>query len=157
MDSRRISPRTALLAAAALLAPVWALLAGGTDTPALLSQTEPPAEARYRGCDAEGWCLFQIESQQPLARQVVRVRPEGVAQAAASDPIALELRNRLNALLASMIHQSKQIVLRDLRPLDDGTFAAAITVNGVELAEDPLLVELGRRAGRPGKAVQRPE
>ncbi len=54
----------------------------------------------------------------------------------------IAVRDRLNALLASMIHQSKHIVLHDLRELDDGTFAATVTVNGQALASDPLLVEL---------------
>jgi hypothetical protein len=146
-----------LPAAAALLAPTSALLADGTDDSPSIFKDVPPAEAQYRGCDAAGWCLFQVESRHPLAESLVRVRPVGVAQATPGAPIALELRDRLNALLASMIHQSKRIVLRDLRPLDDGTFAAAVTVDGVELAEDPFLVEAGRRAVPPGKALRQPE
>jgi hypothetical protein len=55
---------------------------------------------------------------------------------------SVAVRDRLNALLASMIHQSKRIVLDDLRELDDGTFAATVTVNGQALASDPILVEL---------------
>jgi len=47
--------------------------------------------------------------------------------------------------------------LHSLRPLDDGTFAAAITVNGVDLTEDSVLVEVGQRAGPEGRRVQRPE
>ena len=59
---------------------------------------------------------------------------------ATSHPVAV--RDRLNALLASMIHQAKHIVLHDLRELDDGTFAATVTVNGQALVSDPILVEL---------------
>lgn len=55
---------------------------------------------------------------------------------------SVAVRDRLNALLASMIHQHKQIILHNLRELDDGTFAAAVTVNGANLASDPILVEL---------------
>ncbi len=44
-----------------------------------------------------------------------------------------------------MIHQHKRIELHDLRELDDGTFAATVTVNGVELAIDPMLAQLGAR------------
>jgi hypothetical protein len=47
-----------------------------------------------------------------------------------------------------MIHQHKQIVLHDLRELDDGTFAATVTVNGVNLASDPILVELHEKNAR---------
>ncbi len=74
---------------------------------------------------------------------MLRVRPEGVPQISGDEDIALALRDRLNALLASMIHQHKRIELHDLRELDDGTFAATITVNGAELAADPVLEKLG--------------
>ncbi len=58
------------------------------------------------------------------------------------DAGSIAVRDRLNALLASMIHQHKHIVLHDLRELDDGTFAATVTVNGVNVASDPILLEL---------------
>jgi len=58
------------------------------------------------------------------------------------DAISIAVRDRLNALLANMIHQSKHIVLHDVRELDDGTFAATVTVNGANLASDPILLEL---------------
>lgn len=154
MNSRRSFSRMPLLIAAALLAQALTLLADGADLREPLSPAAPPTEAQYRGCDAAGWCLFQIESRQPMPESLVRVRPDGVAQAAPGDPIALELRDRLNALLASMIHQAKRIVLRGLRPLDDGTFTAAITVNGVELAEDPFLIEMVKSTG---ETARRPE
>jgi hypothetical protein len=36
-------------------------------------------------------------------------------------------------------------VLHDLHELNDGTFAATVTVNGVDLASDPALLELGEK------------
>jgi len=58
------------------------------------------------------------------------------------DAISIAVRDRLNTLLASMIHQSKRIVLHDLRKLDDGTSTATVTVNGANLASDAILLEL---------------
>ena len=69
----------------------------------------------------------------------------------ADDGISIAVRDRLNALLASMIHQHKRIVLHDLRELDDGTFAATVTVNGVNLASDPILVELNEKIARASR------
>ena len=64
--------------------------------------------------------------------------------------MSIAVRDRLNALLADMIHQAKHIVLHDLRELGDGTFAAIVTVNGANLASDPILVELrGKVASQP--------
>jgi len=71
-----------------------------------------------------------------------RVRPDGVARMSGNDAISIAIRDRLNALLASMIHQNKRIELHDLRKLDDETFAATVTVNGANLASDPILLEL---------------
>ena len=81
---------------------------------------------------------------------MLRVRPAGVPQISGDEDVALALRDRLNALLASMIHQHKRIELHDLRELDDGTFAATVTVNGVELATDSMLAQLG------AKKIRRP-
>jgi len=89
MDFRKISRQTALLAAV-LFVPGHAHPAGGTDTPAPLTQILPAAEAQYRGCDARGWCLFEIESRESIARTPVRVRPDGVARVAAGDPVAVQ-------------------------------------------------------------------
>jgi hypothetical protein len=100
-------------------------------------------EAQFRGCDAAGWCKFWIESLHPSAQSPHRVRPDGVVRLRGNDAIAV--RDRLNALLANMIHQTKHIVLRDLRELEDGTFAAAVSVNDVDLASDPVLLELRQR------------
>lgn len=82
---------------------------------------------------------------------MLRVRPAGVPQISGDEDVALALRDRLNALLASMIHQHKRIELHDLRELDDGTFAATVTVNGVELATDSMLAQLG------AKKIRRPQ
>jgi len=43
-----------------------------------------------------------------------------------------------------MIHQHKRILLHDLRELEDGTFAGTVTVNGANVASDPILLELRR-------------
>lgn len=97
-------------------------------------------EARFRGCESAGWCRFVIGDV--AASTVLRVRPEGVAHAPHDDSTGPAVRNRLNELLSSMIHQNKHIVLKDLRELDDGTYAAVVTVNGIDLAADARLVEL---------------
>ena len=97
-------------------------------------------EAQFRGCDAAGWCRFWTESLHPVAQSLLRVRPDGVMQMRDGDAIAV--RDRLNVLLANMIHQAKHIVLRDLRELEDGTFAAAVSVNDIDLASDAVLLEL---------------
>jgi len=99
-------------------------------------------EAQFRGCETAGWCRFWIESLDPLAESLRRVRPDGVLRAPGDHAVAIAVRDRLNVLLASMIHQAKRIVLHDLRELDDGTFAATVTVNGENIAEDPILLEL---------------
>jgi len=101
-----------------------------------------PLDAQFRGCESAGWCRFWIESLDPLAVSLYRVRPDGVSRMPRDDATAVAVRDRLNALLASMIHQSKRIMLHGLRELDDGTFAATVTVNGQALASDPILVEL---------------
>jgi hypothetical protein len=101
-----------------------------------------PVEAQFRGCESAGWCRFWIELPDPLAESLYRVRPDGVSRMPGGDSISIAVRDRLNTLLASMIHQSKRIVLHDLRALGDGTFAATVTVNEANLASDPILVEL---------------
>ena len=80
------------------------------------------------------------------AEPLCRVRPDGVPRARGNDALAITIRDRLNALLASMIHQHKRIRLYGLRELDDGTFGAAVTVNEADLASDPALLELHRTA-----------
>ena len=104
---------------------------------------EPDAEvdAQFHGCESAGWCRFAIEALDP-SKSPYRVRPDGVPRTPINDVAATAIRDRLNALLASMIHQHKRIVLHHLRELDDGTLAASVTVNGANLASDPVLVEL---------------
>ena len=96
-------------------------------------------EVLFRGCDAAGWCRFVTEHSDPSAVVQYRVRPRGVAQTSGDGAAALAVRDRLNALLSSMIHQNKQIVLEGLRELDDGTFTATVIVNGIDVVPDPLL------------------
>ena len=105
-------------------------------------------EAQFRGCDSAGWCRFWIEPLHPSEEALHRVRPDGVARMPGDAAISIAVRDRLNALLASMIHQNKRIVLHDLRALNDGTFAATVTVNGANVESDPILLEL--REKRPG-------
>ncbi len=132
----------ALAAGAALLGLLSVSVAIRAEPPAPHPRHAEPLEAQFRGCESAGWCRFWIESLDPLAASLYRVRPDGVARMPGDDAISAAVRDRLNALLASMIHQHKHIVLRDLRELDDGTFAATVTVNGQALASDPILVEL---------------
>ncbi len=118
------------------------------EPPALHPGHDEPVEAQFRGCDSAGWCRFWIEPQNPSGKSLYRVRPDGVLRMPGDAAVSIAVRDRLNALLASMIHQSKRIVLQDLRELDDGTFAATVTVNGANLASDPILLEL--REKHPG-------
>jgi hypothetical protein len=108
------------------------------------SNGETPAslEAQFRGCDLAGWCIFGVEPSPAAMDPMLRVRPDGVVKAAGNDAMASAVRDRLNALLASMIHQHKRIVLHDLRALGDGTYAAAVTVNGMNVDADPILLQI---------------
>jgi hypothetical protein len=101
-------------------------------------------EAEFRGCESAGWCRFRIETPDSSPQMLRRVRPDGVVNAQGDGSFALAVRDRLNAVLASMIHQHKRIRLYDLRELHDGTFAATVTVNEADVAADPALVELQR-------------
>jgi len=131
------------------------LLAGATFLGALCAPipicAEPPtphaghadaAETEFRGCDSAGWCRFWIEPVDSSGESLYRVRPAGVLPIPDDPAISIAVRDRLNALLANMIHQAKRIALRDLEELGDGTFAATVTVNGVDVASDPILLEL---------------
>ena len=109
---------------------------------ALRAQLPGPIEAEFRGCDAVGWCCFLLQWPSPAPQSVQRVRPDGVLPATGDDALSRAVRDRLNALLASMIHQHKRIQLHALRALDDGTLAATVTVNGMDVASDPELVKL---------------
>lgn len=95
-------------------------------------------EAEFRGCESAGWCRFTIDAAMPE----IRVRPDGSEALPCDDASAIAVRDRLNALLSSMIHQHKRIELGDLREPGDGSYAAAVTVNGLPLADDPALMKL---------------
>jgi hypothetical protein len=103
-------------------------------------------EANFGGCEAAGWCRFMIEPSVGLAQQPWRVRPDGVTDGRGDEVLALAVRDRLNALLSSMIHQHKRIRLQGLRDLGDGTYAGIVTVNESDVASDPWLLELGAEA-----------
>jgi hypothetical protein len=111
----------------------------------------PAVEGQFRGCAAAGWCRFWIEPLTASTEPLHRVRPDGVVQVLDGDALSIAVRDRLNALLANMIHQAKHIVLHDLRALDDGTFAAKVTVNGVDVASDPTLLELREKVIGPSR------
>src|SRR5437867_4228590 len=134
-----------LLAAAAFLS----LLSVPMTISAEPTARQPPVEAQFRGCDSAGWCRFWIEPLHPSEQPLYRVRPDGVSRTPDDAAISSAVRDRLNALLASMIHQSKRVELHDLHELDDGTFAATVTVNGANVASDPILLELREKCGAP--------
>lgn len=140
-----------LAAGAALLGLLAVPAAGRAQAPELHSDSAAPVEAGFRGCDAAGWCRFAIEPTARSAPSLHRVRPDGVVRTRGDDALAVAVRDRLNALLADMIHQHKRILLHDLRELDDGTFAAVVTVNGANVASDPVLQEL---RGMPARTVR---
>lgn len=139
----RLTSRGAALAA--LLGLLSAPTAARAERPEHSTRAEA-FQAEFRGCESAGWCRFSIESLDPLAPPY-RVRPDGVWPVRCDETTCIALRNRLNELLAGMIHQHKHIVLHDLRRLDDGTFAATVTVNGQALAVDPTLMELREQLG----------
>jgi hypothetical protein len=108
-----------------------------------------PVAAEFRGCAAAGWCRFWIRSRDPPERTPLRVYPDGVPRTFSDEVAATAVRDRMNALLASMIHQHKRIVLHDLREAGAGAYAARVTVNDADLASDPVLLEWrGERRGR---------
>jgi len=96
----------------------------------------------FRGCETAGWCRFWIESLDPFAQSLHRVYPDGVPRATRDEAVSIAVRDRLNVLLSSMVHQHKRIVLRDLREDGAGVFAATVTVNEANVASDPILLEL---------------
>ncbi len=137
----KVSPNL-LAAGAALLGLSVVPMTIRAEPPAPHTDHVAPVEAQYRGCEAAGWCKFWIEPRDPLAEPLQRVRPDGVARMSGNDALSIAVRDRLNALLAGMVHQHKRIVLHDLRELDDGTFSATVTVNEASLESDPVLLEL---------------
>ena len=77
--------------------------------------------------------------------------PDGVPRTFSDEVAATAVRDRMNALLASMIHQHKRIVLHGLREAGAGAYAARVTVNDADLASDPVLLEMHgpHRGGNP--------
>ena len=114
------------------------------EPPGFPSFSSTSVEAQFRGCDSGGGCRFWIEQADPPAKSIYRIVPDGIVRTSNNDSASIAVRDRLNALLANMIHQSKRIDLHDLRELADGTLAATITVNGVAIASDPILLDLKR-------------
>ncbi|UCH49008.1 MAG: hypothetical protein JSU95_04225 [Betaproteobacteria bacterium] len=105
---------------------------------------------RYRGCQSGGWCRFEIETAASGTQSLYRVYPDGIARDAENQAVAIAIRNRLNALLANMIHQYKHVELRELRSVGEGYFAAIVIVDGNDVASDPILLELqGKPASNP--------
>jgi hypothetical protein len=143
-----INALPSLSAAAAFLGLLSAAMTICADASERYAAHAEPVEAQFRGCDSAGWCRFWIEPPHPSEDSLYRVRPDGVLRLPEDDAISIAVRDRLNALLANMIHQNKRIVLHDLRELGDGTFAAAVTVNNEDVASDPTLLELRQKHSR---------
>jgi hypothetical protein len=101
-----------------------------------------PVAAEFRGCTSAGWCRFWIRSPDPLARGPLWVYPDGVPRTFSDQVAATAVRDRMNALLAGMIHQHKRILLYNLREVGAGAYAARVTVNEADLASDPVLLEM---------------
>jgi hypothetical protein len=134
--------------AARTLCGAWAVLLGLVSVPVAAGADQAAAspagraQVRYGGCESQGWCRFWIESPHASPQSVYRVRPDGVPYTPGDEVLSRTVRDRLNALLASMIHQHKRIELLDVRALDDGTHAATVIVNGADVSSDPILREL---------------
>lgn len=101
-----------------------------------------PIDAQFRGCD-ERVCRFSIASGDTARTRMIEVVPRGVPQVAGDRARSRAIRDRLNALLSSMIHQHKQVALHGLRARDDATFEATVTVNGADVAADAQLAGEG--------------
>jgi hypothetical protein len=127
---------------AVLVASLSALLTMGAAHSAPPTSTTASVVAEFRGCETAGWCRFWIESLDPVAQSLHHVYPDGVLRAPHDEAVSIAVRDRLNALLASMVHQHKRIVLHDLREAGDGMFLATVTVNEAIVASDPVLLEL---------------
>jgi hypothetical protein len=106
-----------------------------------------PVPAQFRGCDSSGWCRFWIEPRDAREDPVRRVRPLGIPEMRGGDAVSVGVRDRLNALMSSFVHQHKRVVLYRLREAGDGTWTAHITVNEAPLEDDPALQELAARRG----------
>ena len=134
-----------LLCSATLLSMLWIAMAVRADSPVPDTVRSAPVTAQFRGCESAGWCRFWIESLDPLAQSLHRVYPDGMPETDGNEELAIAVRNRLNALMSSFVHQHKRILLYDLRERGDGTWAANITVNESALTEDPALQALRER------------
>ena len=146
VSGRRI--RSAVIAAyAATLGLLPASVAMRAEAAPAAERSGEQLEARFRGCEPAGWCLFWIESLDPFAQSLHRVRPDGIPEMPADAPLADAISKRLDMLLSNMIHQNKQIRLQGLRRGGDGAFAAVVTVNGEDVTSDPIVRELRDRLG----------
>lgn len=134
-----------LLLFAAMLGAFSPPMEAGDQSPGPAAGRLAPLPAQFRGCDAVGWCRFRIEALDPLGQSLHTVYPDGMPDTSSDPEQAVAVRNRLNALMSSFVHQHKRIVLYDLRERGDGTWTARITVNESALEEDPALRELGAR------------
>jgi hypothetical protein len=146
MHSVLNAPPKLMFACGALLA-IWmaAPMAIGAAPLEPQAQSAEPVRAEFRGCESSGWCRFWIEVLDPFAHSLYRVYPDGIPRSFDDEAVAVAMRDRLNALLASMVHQHKRIVLHDLREVGDGMFAAMVTVNEADLASDRIVLELRRK------------
>lgn len=104
------------------------------------SAYEEGLAAQFRGCDVRV-CRFMIAAEDTSRAQRIDVHPRGVV-AGDTPTRALAIRDRLNALLSSMIHQHKRIELVDMHGREDGSFDAMIVVNGENVAHDPMLLRM---------------
>lgn len=104
-------------------------------------------EAQFFGCDAAGWCRFTLGGSVNL----YRVRPDGVPHAPDDYAMSVLVRDRLNALLSSMIHQHKRIELRDLRDVGDGMYSARVIMNEADVSQDEVLRDLQSEHATAGK------
>lgn len=105
----------------------------------------PAAQVAFRGCDDTRSCRFALASSSAIHGELIRVVPDGVGWRDADDATARAVRDRLNALLSSMIHQHKRVQLHGLRSTQGNGHAARITVNGADVADDSVLIGLTRR------------
>lgn len=123
------------------------ILVLASPAPGAAEPSRAPVEARFRGCDDSRSCRFLVDAGPAPAETSYRVMPDGVDWRDARPEQARAVRDRLNALLSSMIHQHKRVELFGLRPLEDGRHAARVVVNGADVAIDPQLSALA--AGDP--------
>src|SRR6266571_3977511 len=78
-----------LLPAAALLALLSVPMTIRADRSAPYPEHAAAVEAQFRGCESAGWCRFWIESPDPSAEALRRVRPDGVLPMHGDDAISI--------------------------------------------------------------------